>query len=123
MINHVSFQGRFVKDLELSYSTSKKPYVKFTIVWNEKGINNSENTCFLNCVAFNSLATNAAKFFKKGKMAVVEGKLMTSSYKDKKGDIKSSIELIADKIHFCDDKPSSYKDEEDEEDEGVTPFD
>lgn len=121
MINHVSFQGRFMKEVELSYSPSKKPYAKFTIVWNEKARNNVENTCFLNCVAFNSLATNAAKFFKKGKMAVVEGKLITSQYKDKSGNKKSSTELIADKIHFCDDKSTLNKYEEDDDNE-VTPF-
>lgn len=119
MINHVSFQGRFVKDVELFYSPNKKPYAKFTIVWNEKARNDVENTCFLNCVAFNSLAENAAKYFKKGKMAVVEGRLITNQYKDKSGGKKSSTELIADRIHFCDDKYSSYKDEEDDE---VTPF-
>lgn len=120
MINHVSIQGRFTKDLELSYSPGRKAYVKFIIVWHEK-MKSNESTCFLNCVAFNSLAENAAKYFKKGKMAVVEGRLITSQYKDKSGEKKSFTELIADKIHFCDDKPVSNKFEEDDDDD-VTPF-
>lgn len=118
MINHVSFQGRFVKDLELSYSsTTNKPYIKFTIAWSEKSKNNVENSCFLNCVAFNKVAENAVKCFKKGQMAVIEGKLMTSNYTDQEGRKKYTTDLIADKIHFCD-VNSPY-----DKDDVVTAFD
>lgn len=118
MINHVSFQGRFTKDLELSYSQNQKPYVKFTVVWSEKSKNSNEKSCFLNCIAFNKLAENAATYFSKGKMAVVEGKLVTNKYQDQNGEDKYSTELIADRIHFCDGKNSSSEEEEDD----ATPF-
>ncbi len=114
MINHVSFQGRFTKDVEVLYSPSEKAYTRFTLVWNEK-IKDNETICFLNCVAFNSVATNAAKYFKKGKMAVVEGRLITNEYKTKNGEKRSSTELIVGKIHFCDDKPIFNKYEEDDD--------
>ena len=65
MINHVSFQGRFTKDLELSYSQNQKPYVKFTVVWSEKSKNSNEKSCFLNCIAFALNITLDIKYLKK----------------------------------------------------------
>lgn len=121
MINHVSFQGRFVKDLKLYHSsTTNKPWVKFTLAWSEKTKNNVENSCFLNCVAFNKVAENAAKYFKKGQMAVIEGKLITNNYTDQDGQKKYTTDLIAEKIHFCDVK-KPY--DEEDEDDVVTAFD
>lgn len=115
MINHVSMQGRFTKDVELLYSsTSERPYIRFTIAWSEKNKNDNESTCFLNCIAFNKLAETVSKYFKKGDMTVVEGKLLTNSYKDQNGNKKYSTELIADKIHFCNAKSNSTDEEEDE---------
>lgn len=114
MINHVSIQGRFTRDLELAYSpSSERPYLKFTIAWSEKTKNNAENTCFLNGVAFGNLAKTVAKYFKKGDMTVAEGKLLTNSYKDNNGNKKYSTELIADRIHFCNGKSGSTEEEED----------
>lgn len=100
MINHVTMQGRFTKDVELK-SSEKVDYARFTIAWSEKvPKSDKENVCFLNCVAFGKKAENVAKYFKKGDMAIVEGKLVSREYakEDKKRYIK---ELLADEVHFC----------------------
>lgn len=116
MINHVSFQGRFTKDLELKHTANNVAYVKFTLAWSEK-YGEKETSCFLNCVAYKSNADFLSKYFHKGDMVLVEGKLLTRSYEDQKG--KQWItELIVDKSHFCGSKRNDKLDD----DETVLPF-
>lgn len=100
MINHVSLQGRFTKDPELNRSPNNIAYVRFTIAWSEK-LKTIENNCFLNCIAFNKFAEFICNYFKKGDMAIVEGKLITRSYEDQSGGKKYATELKAEGIHFC----------------------
>lgn len=100
MINHISLQGRFTKDPELNHSPNNISYVRFTIAWSEK-LKTIENNCFLNCIAFNKFAEFICDYFKKGDMAIVEGKLITRSYEDQSGDKKYTTELRVDKAHFC----------------------
>lgn len=100
MINHVSLQGRFTKDPELNHSSNNISYVRFTIAWSEK-LKTVENKCFLNCIAFNKHAEFVCNYFKKGDMAIVEGKLITNCYEELTGTKKYSTELKLDGIHFC----------------------
>lgn len=119
MLNKVIFQGRFVRSAE--FSDTKNPvYAKFTLAWSEK-FGGTDQKCFINCVAFNKTAEFITKYFDKGDMILVEGKLITSSYKDKSGNNKSSTELIVDKAHFCG-RNGEIK-EKLEDDESVLAFD
>lgn len=121
MINHVTMQGRFTKDVELK-SSEKATYARFTIAWSEKRVkSNIEDVCYLNCVAFNKKAENISKYFKKGDMAIVEGKLVSREYGEdgKKRYIK---ELIAEEVHFCQGKRRREEEEEDPEQWVGTPF-
>jgi len=128
MINHVTMQGRFTKDVELK-SSEKAEYARFTIAWSrprgggQKGAKSDiEDVCYLNCVAFNKKAENISKYFKKGDMAIVEGTLVSREYGEdgKKRYIK---ELIADEVHFCQGKRRREEEEEDPEQWVGTPFD
>lgn len=102
MINHVTLQGRFTKDVKLSESsTSEINYVRFTLAWSEKSKSDKEISCFLDCVTFSHLAEFIAKRFKKGDMVIVEGKLTTHNYEDQSGNKKYKNELKVNKIHFC----------------------
>ena len=121
MINHVTMQGRFTKDVELK-SSEKADYARFTIAWSEKRAKSDiEDVCYLNCIAFNKKAENISKYFKKGDMAIVEGKLVSREYGEdgKKRYIK---ELIADEVHFCQGKRRKEEEEEDLERWKGTPF-
>lgn len=127
MINHVTMQGRFTKDVELKRS-EKADYARFTIAWSrprgggQKGAKSDiEDVCYLNCVAFNKKAENISKYFKKGDMAIVEGTLVSREYGEdgKKRYIK---ELIADEVHFCQGKRRREEEEEDPERWVGTPF-
>lgn len=121
MINHVTMQGRFTKDVELK-SSEKADYARFTIAWSEKRVKSDiEDLCYLNCVAFGKKAETIAKYFKKGDMAVVEGKLVSREYGEdgKKRYIK---ELIADEVHFCQGKRREIEVDDDPERWVGTPF-
>lgn len=100
MINHVSFQGRFTKDPELRHTQSNVPYVKSSLAWSEK-YGENKNTCFLNFIAYRNAANFLSKYFKKGDMVLVEGKLVTRNYEDQTGNKKFTTDLIVDKTHFC----------------------
>ena len=120
MINHVTMQGRFTKDVELKRS-EKAEYARFTIAWSRPRGGDQEDVCYLNCVAFNKKAENISKYFKKGDMAIVEGTLVSREYGEdgKKRYIK---ELIADEVHFCQGKRRREEEEEDPEQWVGTPF-
>ena len=115
MINHVSIQGRFTRDLELRHTQSDIAVCSFTIAWNER-YGNKEQTLFLNCVSYRNTAEFISRYFNKGDMAVVEGKLTSRSYDDSQGQKKYVTELIVDKIHFC----GSKKDKEESQEEYIT---
>lgn len=112
MINHVSIQGRFTKNLEKKETTNGVSVCNFTVAWNEK-YSEKETTLFLNCVAYRGTCDFITKYFKKGDMAVVEGKLTSRSY-EKDGEKRYVTELIVDKIHFC---GGSKKDDNNSENE------
>lgn len=99
MLNNTTIQGRFTRDLEKKETTNGVAVCNFTLAWNEK-YGEKETTLFLNCVAYRGTADFVSKYFKKGDMAVVEGKLTSRSY-EKDGEKRYATELIVDKIHFC----------------------
>ena len=106
MINKMILQARFTKDVDLRTTQNDNSVASFTIAWNEK-YGQTEQTLFLNCVAWNNQAEFISKYFKKGDMVVVEGKLTTRSYEDVNGDKKYVTELIVEKAHFCGSKQDS----------------
>ena len=106
MINKMILQARFTKDVDLRTTQNDNSVASFTIAWNEK-YGQTEQTLFLNCVAWNNQAEFISKYFKKGDMVVVEGKLTTRSYENEKGDKRYVTELIVEKAHFCGSKQDS----------------
>lgn len=99
MINHVSYQGRFTRDLELR-TANNISVINFTLAWSEK-YGDKEVNCFINCVAYRGTAEFIKKYFEKGDMVLVEGKLVTRSYQDQQGNKKFMTDLVVDKVHFC----------------------
>ena len=106
MINKMILQGRLCKPVDKRMTQNDNSVASFTIAWSEK-YGQTEQTLFLNCVAWNNQAEFISKYFKKGDMVVVEGKLTTRSYEDGNGDKKYVTELIVEKAHFCGSKQDS----------------
>ena len=99
-INKTIIQGRLTKDVELRSTQSGKPVCGFTVAWSEK-VKESEQKVFMPCVAWNAQAEFISKYFSKGQECVVEGKLVSRQWQDKQGNNRETIELIADRVHFC----------------------
>lgn len=99
MLNKTILQGRLTKDIDLQATANGISYANFTIAWNEKLNEEKDTTLFLNCVAWRNTAEFLKKYFKKGDMLIVEGKLITEQYQQD-GATKSITKATIDKIHF-----------------------
>lgn len=100
MINRMVLQGRMVRDPELRRTGSGKAVTTLTVAWSEK-IGESERKLFLDCVAWNRTAENAARYLSKGQELLVEGQLTQREYQDKDGKARKTLELQVDRLHFC----------------------
>ena len=100
MINRMVLQGRLVRDPELRRTGSGKAVTTLTVAWSEK-IGETERKVFLDCVAWNRTAENAARYFHKGQELLVEGQLTQREYQDKDGKARKVLELQVDRLHFC----------------------
>lgn len=107
MLNNATVQGRLTKDVELRHTQSGTAVASFTLAC-ERDIKDKETgdraTDFIDCVAWGHTAEFAAKFFGKGRMAVVEGRLQKRIWKDKNGENRYNVEINANSIYFSDSK-------------------
>lgn len=123
MLNKAVIQGRLTKDPELRTTQSGTPAATFTVAWSEK-YKEQERKLFLNCVAWSGNAEFVSRYFRKGSEVVVEGTLGSRAWEDRDGNKRETIELTADRIHFCGPKQESKPEvfEEVEEFDGDLPF-
>jgi len=109
MLNHIVIMGRLTRDPELRYTQSQIPVVSFTLAVDRdfSGRDGGERqTDFIDCVAWRNTAEFVQKFFTKGSMAVVSGRLQIRDWTDREGGKRRSAEIIADNIYFGETKRS-----------------
>ena len=107
MLNSVIIMGRLTADPELRTTTSNISVTSFTVAVDRNYKNGDERqTDFINCVAWRSTADFISRYFSKGRMIAVQGSLQTRNYEDKKGNKRIAVEVIADNVSFCGDKPN-----------------
>ncbi len=108
MLNKAIIMGRITRDLELKYTQSQIPVVSFSVAVDRDFVRQGEQreTDFINVVAWRSTAEFIAKWFHKGSMIVVEGKLQTRKWQDKFEQKRTELEIIADNVYFGDSKRS-----------------
>ena len=106
MLNRIIAMGRLTKTPELKRTASGTGVTNFTIAVDRdfKGQNGEKETDFIECVAWRNTAEFVSKYFDKGKMAVVEGRLQMREWKDKDGNNRRSAEVVADNVYFGDSK-------------------
>ena len=105
-LNRIIIMGRMTKDPELRHTQSGVAVTSFTLAVDRdfKGPNGEKETDFIDVVAWRNTAEFASKYFSKGRMAVVEGRLQMRDWKDKDGNNRRSAEVYADSIYFADSK-------------------
>lgn len=105
-LNYVALLGRITKDLELKSTQSGTSVLQFTVAVDRDFVKQGEErqADFISCVAFKELANHIAKWFSKGRMIAVEGRLQTRSYEDKNGTKHYVTEIIVNKASFTGEK-------------------
>ena len=105
MLNHITIMGRLVADPELR-TTPQGVTVATMRLAVDRDFKNKQTgereTDFINVVAWRQTAEFVSRFFTKGRMAVVEGRLQMRDWTDKDGNRRTSAEVVADNIYFGD---------------------
>lgn len=107
MLNHITLMGRLTADPELRRTNSGTPVTSFTVACDRDFGNKDggeKETDFVNCVAWRNTAEFVSKYFAKGRMIVVSGRLQTRKYTDKEGNNRTATEVVADSCYFGDSK-------------------
>lgn len=111
MLNHITIMGRICNEIELRRTGSGVAVTSFTLAVDRDFKNNGEKeTDFIECVAWKNTAEFVDKFFSKGKMAVVSGRLQIRSWTDKDGNKRKTAEVVADNVYFGEAKTTASAD-------------
>ena len=109
MLNHIVIMGRLTRDPELRYTQSNTPVASFSLAV-DRDFQNRETgerqTDFIDCVAWRSTAEFVSKYFQKGSMAVVSGRLQIRDWTDRDGNKRRSAEVVVDNVYFGESKRS-----------------
>ena len=104
-LNHITIMGRLVADPEIRRTNSGVAVTSFTIACDRDFGNNGEKeTDFVEIVCWRNTAEFVRKYFSKGRMAVVSGRLQIRSWNDKDGNKRKNAEIVADNVYFGDSK-------------------
>lgn len=108
MLNHIVIMGRLVRDPELRYTQSQTPVASFTVACERDfaGQDQEKVTDFIDCVAWRQGGEFVNKYFHKGNMIIVDGRLQSRKWTDKEGNKRVSWEINADHCYFGESKRS-----------------
>ena len=110
MLNHITIMGRLTRDPELRRTGSGIAVASFTVAVDRDfgGRDGGEKeTDFIDCVAWRQTGEFVSKYFTKGRMIVVSGRLQIRSWTDKEGNKRRTAEVVADNCYFGDSKRDS----------------
>ena len=99
MLNCATIMGRLTADPELRVATSGKEICRFTVAVDRPGGDRVAD--FIKVICFSSTANFVARYFQKGSMIAVQGKIQTGSYTDDKGIKRYTVEIVPGEVSFC----------------------
>lgn len=107
MLNHITIMGRMARDPEPRHTQSGVPVANFTLAvdrdFKDKTTGERE-TDWIDVIAWRQTAEFVSRYFSKGRMAVVDGRLQTRTWTDKDGNKRKSVEVVAEHVYFGDSK-------------------
>ncbi len=111
MLNHITIMGRLTRDPELRYTQAQTPVASFTLAVDRDYKQNGADreTDFIDVVAWRQTGEFVSKYFTKGSMAVVSGRLQMRDWTDRDGNRRKSAEVVADNVYFGESKGTSEK--------------
>ncbi len=106
MLNKIILMGRLTRDPELRRTQNGTAVTSFSLAVDRdfKSQSGEKETDFIDIVAWRGTAEFVSKYFTKGRMAVVEGRLQIRDWTDKEGGKRRSAEVVADNVYFGDSK-------------------
>lgn len=103
--------GRLAKDPEIRYTQSNKPVCSFTLAVDRR-FSKDKKADFINCQAWDKTAEFIGKYFSKGSMIAVVGRIQTRSWEDKDGKKHYITEVVVEETYFTGSKNESQKQDE-----------
>lgn len=106
MLNHITVMGRLTADPELRRTGSGTAVASFSIACERDFASSGteKETDFINIVAWRNTAEFVSKYFSKGRMAIISGRLQMRSFTDKNGNKRVAAEVVAESVYFGDSK-------------------
>lgn len=103
MLNVVAIMGRLARDPELRQTTTGKNVASFRIACDRgrRDANGQNQADWFDVVAWDRTAEFVCKYFQKGSLIVVDGRLQSRSYQDKNGNNRTAIEIVANNVNFA----------------------
>ena len=106
MLNHITAAGRLTKDPELRRTQNGVAVASFTIACDRdiKDASGNKQTDFIDCVVWRNTAEFVDKYFTRGRMVIVSGRLQMREWTDKNGNKRRNAEILAENVYFGDSK-------------------
>ena len=106
MVNKAIIVGRLTRDPELKRTPSGISVTSFTVAVSRSFVKQGQEreTDFINVVAWRKTAEFVCRYFRKGTMIAVNGSIQTRKYQDRDGNNRTAFEIVADNVHFCENK-------------------
>lgn len=103
MLNIIAIMGRFSRDPELRQTTTGKNVASFTIACSRgrKDANGKDLVDWIPVVAWEHTAEFVCKYFEKGSLIAIDGRLQSRTYKDRDGNNRTAIEIVANNANFA----------------------
>lgn len=108
-MNKVILMGRLTRDPEVRYTQGSEPMavVRYSLAVNKRFKRQGESDAdFFNCVAFGKIGEFASKYFRKGQMIAVTGRLSNNTWQDQSGAKRTTTEIIVEEQYFAESKKS-----------------
>lgn len=108
-MNKCILMGRLTRDPELRHTANNTPVTTFSLAVNrpQRSEDGQQTADYIDIVAWQSRAEFAAKYFRKGQLVAVCGKLQSRKWQDTNGNTRTAFEVVADELHFAESKRES----------------
>ena len=113
MLNRIVIMGRLTRDPELRFTASNIPVCSITVAVDRDFARSGEQreADFIDVVAWRQTGEFISKYFQKGRMIYVDGRLQSRKWTDRDGNNRTSWEIVADQVGFCGDKSGERRDD------------
>lgn len=104
MLNRATIMGRLTKDPELRSTGTGVSVATFSVAVESdiKNASGEKSTDFFDCIAWRNTAEFICKYFTKGRMIVVDGRLKTETWKDNSEKTHKTVRIVANSVYFAD---------------------